>query len=74
VINDGRLTLGGGKIKLDTDPFAVDMVELMDKNMLVRTNQAKTTKGKNVVVCDELCNRMIKPHNPKNGMWKENVL
>jgi hypothetical protein len=29
---------------------------------------------KNVVIYDELCKQMIKPHNPKIGMWKENVL
>jgi hypothetical protein len=37
------------------------MVELMDNKVLVCTDQAETTKGKNVVVSDELCNRMIKP-------------
>jgi hypothetical protein len=61
-------------MKLDTDPFPIGMVELMDKKVLVRTNQAETTKGKNVAVSDELCNQIIKPHNPKIGMWKENVL
>jgi hypothetical protein len=30
------------------------------------------TKGKNVVIFDDLHNRMIKPHNPKIGVWKEN--
>jgi hypothetical protein len=60
-------------MKLDTDPFLVDMVELMGKKVLVRMDQAETTKGKNVVIFDEL-HRMIKPHNPKIGMWKENVL
>jgi hypothetical protein len=75
VINDGRLTLGdGGKMKLDTDPFPIGMVELMDKKVLVRTNQAETTKGKNVVVSNEMCNQMIKPHNSEIGVWKENVL
>jgi hypothetical protein len=69
------LTLGdGGKIKLDTDPFPIGMVKLMDKKVLVRTDQAKMTKGKNVVVSDELRNWMIKPHNLKIGMRKENVL
>jgi hypothetical protein len=53
----------GGKMKLDTD-----------NKVLVRTTQAEMTMGKNVVVFDELCNRMIKPHNSKIGMWKENVL
>jgi hypothetical protein len=74
VINNGRLTLGdGGKMKLDMDPFPIGMVELMNKKVLVRTDQAKMTKGKNVVISDELHNRMIKPHNMEIGMWK-NVL
>jgi hypothetical protein len=47
VINDGRLTLGdGGKMKLDMDPFPVGMVELEQKKILVRTDQAETTKGR----------------------------
>jgi hypothetical protein len=75
VINDGRLTLGdGGKMKLDMDLFPIGMVKLMDKKVLVCTDQAETTKGKNVVIFDELRNRMIKPHNLEIGMWKENVL
>jgi hypothetical protein len=75
VINDDRLTLGdGGKLKLDMDPFPVGMVKLMDKKVLVRTDQAETTKGKNVIVSDELRNRMIKPHNPEIGVWKDNLL
>jgi hypothetical protein len=75
VINNGRLTLGdGGKMKLDTDLFSIGMVDLIDKKVLVRTNQAETIKGKNVVVFDELRNRMIKPHNLEIGVWKENML
>jgi hypothetical protein len=57
-------------MKLDTDPFPVGM----DKNVLVRTDQAETTKGKNMVISDQLHNWMIKPHNLKIGVWKENVL
>jgi hypothetical protein len=69
VINDGRLTLGdGGKMKLDIDPFPISMVELMDKKVLVRTDQAETTKGKNVAIFDELRNQMIKPHNSEIGV------
>jgi hypothetical protein len=49
------------------------MVELELKKILVCTNQAKTTKGKNVIVSDDLRNRMIKPHNPEVGVWNENV-
>jgi hypothetical protein len=75
VINDDQLILGdGGKMKLDTDPFPIGMVELMDKKVLVRTDQAEKTKGKNVVISDQLHNRIIKPHNLEIGVWKENVL
>jgi hypothetical protein len=74
VINDGRLTLGdAGKMKLDTDPFPIGMVELEQKKILVRTDQVETTKGRNVVVSNDLRNRMIKPHNPEVGMLTENV-
>jgi hypothetical protein len=61
-------------MKLDMDPFLIVMVELTDKNVLVRTDQAEMTKGKNVVVSDELHTWLIKPHNLEIGVWKENVL
>jgi hypothetical protein len=61
-------------MNLDTDPFPIGMVELMDKKVLVCTDQAEATKGKNVVISNELRNRMIKRHNLEIGMWKENVL
>jgi hypothetical protein len=56
-INDGQLTLGdGGKMKLDTDPFPVGMIEIEHKKILVRMDQAETTKGKNMVISDDLHN------------------
>jgi hypothetical protein len=74
VINDGQLTLGeGGKMKLDTDPFLINMIDLEHKKIVVRTDQAEMIKGKSVVIFDDLRNRMIKPHNPEIGVWKENV-
>jgi hypothetical protein len=60
-------------MKLDTNPFPVSMVELEHRKILVRTEQAKMTKGKNVVVSDNRRNWMIKPHNLEIGVWKENV-
>jgi hypothetical protein len=61
VINDGRLTLGGGgKMKLDTNSFPISMVKLEHKKILVRMDQAEMTKGKNVVISDNLRNRMIR--------------
>jgi hypothetical protein len=74
VINDSRLTLDdGGKMKLNIDSFPIGMVEIEHKKILVCIDQAETTKGKNVVIFDDLHNRVIKPHNPKIGVWKENV-
>jgi hypothetical protein len=74
MINDGRLTLGdGGKMKLDTGPFPIGMVEIEHKKILVRMDQAETTMGKNVVVSNDLHKQMIKPHNLEIGVWKENV-
>jgi hypothetical protein len=60
-------------MKLDTDPFPIGMVEIAHKKIPVRMDQAKTAKGKNVVISNDLHNRMIKPHNPEIGVWKENV-
>jgi hypothetical protein len=60
-------------MKLNTDPFPVSMVDLKHKKILVRTDQAETNKGKSVVIFDDLHNRMIKPHNPEIGVWKENM-
>jgi hypothetical protein len=60
-------------MKPNTDLFPVSMVKLEHKKILVRTDQADMTKGKNVVVSDDFRNRVIKPHNPKIGVWKENV-
>jgi hypothetical protein len=61
-------------MKLNIDLFPIGMVELMDKKVLVCTDQAETTKGKNMVISNELRNRMIKPHNLEIGVWKENML
>jgi hypothetical protein len=60
-------------MKPNMNPFPVSMVELEHKNILVCMDQAETTKGKNVAIFDDLCNRMIGCHNPEIGMWKENV-
>jgi hypothetical protein len=73
VLNDGRLTLGdGSKMKLDVDPFLVSMVNLEEK-ILVHSSQASTTRGKNMIVLDELKHQMMVPHNPKVSVWKENT-
>jgi hypothetical protein len=50
-------------MKLELDPFLVDIINFEEKNVPVRTDQASTTRGKNVVVSDELKVRMMKPWN-----------
>ena len=39
--------------KVDQNPFLVDVLELNNPKVLVRPSQAKSTKGKNVVIGDE---------------------
>jgi hypothetical protein len=60
-------------MKLDPDLFLVSMVELMDKKVLLHTDQAETTKGKNVLISNELRNQMNKSLNPEIRVWKENM-
>jgi hypothetical protein len=73
-LNDDHLTFGeSSQMKLDVDPFPVDMINFEEKRVLVRTDKAATTKGKRVVVSDDLRQKMLKPRNPKPGVWKENV-
>jgi hypothetical protein len=74
-LNDDRLTLGDGhKMRLDADPFLVNMnmINFKEKQVLVRTSQADTTKGKRVIVSDEPKLRMITLENPEPGKWKVN--
>jgi hypothetical protein len=60
-------------MNLDTDPFPIGMVELEHKKILLCTDQAETTKGKSVVISDDLHNRIIKPHSLEISVWKENM-
>lgn len=69
-LNDNRLTLGdGNKMRLDSDPFPVRVNMI---NVLVRTSQADSTQGKNVVMSDEPRARMMKPRSPEPRVWKLN--
>jgi hypothetical protein len=58
-------------MKLDKDPFPtnMNMVELDGKKVLFRPSQAKSTKGKEVIIGEEQPSRMIKPKSPKDGQW-----
>jgi hypothetical protein len=60
-------------MKLDVDPFSVDIINFAKKKVLVRQDQAGTTRGKNVLVSDEFRLKMLKPKKPEVGVWKENA-
>jgi hypothetical protein len=73
-INNDHLTLGDNHwMKVNVDPFLVDMINFEEKKVLVHSDQASMTRGKNVVVSDELRAQMMKPRNPEVGMWKRNM-
>jgi hypothetical protein len=72
-LNDSRLTFGGNRqMKLDANPFLVDLINFEEKKILVRPSQANITKGKNVIVSDKPRAKMIKPSQLEIGMWKAN--
>src|SRR3954469_7470100 len=58
-------------MKLDSDPFPVNMIEFHNKKMLIRSDQVESAKEKNVVE-DNAPPRMIKPKDPEIGVWKVN--
>jgi hypothetical protein len=61
-------------MKLDKGPFLANMntVKLNGKNVLVQPSQAKSTKGKEVVIGEDRQPRMIRPKNPEIGWSKKN--
>jgi hypothetical protein len=64
-LSNDRLTLGDAQqMKLDLVPFSVAMINFEENRVLVRTDQAESTKGKKVLVSDELNTQLVKPRNP----------
>nr|AAQ56390.1 putative gag-pol precursor [Oryza sativa Japonica Group] len=71
-IDEGRLKFtNGSKMKLDHDPFPVNTINFNDKKVLIRPEQAESTKGKGVII-GEPRPKMIVPKKPEVGVWKEN--
>jgi hypothetical protein len=64
----------GNKMKLDIDPFPMNMnmINFEEYWVMVRTDQANTTRGKRVVVWDEPRQWMMVPKSPEPGEWKIN--
>jgi hypothetical protein len=61
-------------MKLDSYPFLVNvnLINFEEKRVLVRMDQADTTRGKKVIVSDEPRLKMMVPKNPKLVEWKVN--
>jgi hypothetical protein len=49
------------------------MINFEEKRVLVQSDQAESTMGKNMVVSIQLTTSMMMPRNPKASIWKENV-
>jgi hypothetical protein len=59
-------------MKLDVNPFPVDAIDFEEKKVLVQTDQAATTVGKNVVVSDDLRVRMLKRgRSLEENVWRK---
>nr|CAH66649.1 OSIGBa0146I21.6 [Oryza sativa]CAH66655.1 OSIGBa0092J07.1 [Oryza sativa] len=71
-IDEGRLKFtNGSKMKLDDEPFPVNTINFNDKKVLIRLEQAESTKGKEVVIGEPMP-KMIVPKKPEVGVWKQN--
>jgi hypothetical protein len=72
-ISDGRLTfIESSKMKLDIDPFPINVIDFTNKKMLIRSDQTESAIGKNVLIDDNAPPRMIKPKNLVVEEWKVN--
>jgi hypothetical protein len=61
-------------MRLDIDPFLANTIGCGKRKILVRIDHADTTRGKNVIVLDDLRNWMIKPRSPEVGVWKNTLM
>jgi hypothetical protein len=61
-------------MKLDKDLFPANMntIKLDGKKVLIRSSQAESTKGKEVVIGEERQPRIIRPKNSEIARWKKN--
>jgi hypothetical protein len=61
-------------MKLNKDSFLenMNMIELDGTKVLIHPSQAKSTKGKDMVIGEERSPRMIKSTSLKDGQWQKN--
>jgi hypothetical protein len=65
-INEGQLCLK--QMQVDNDPFPVKAIDLQGAKVLVRPDQAKPTKGKNVIIGKE------RPKSCVDKIWSRKVV
>jgi hypothetical protein len=65
-INEGQLCLK--KMQVDNDLFSVSAIDLQGAKVLVRSEQAESTKGKNVIIDEE------GPKSCKDKIWSREVV
>jgi hypothetical protein len=56
--------------KVNINPFPIDAIDFENKKILIRSDQAESTKEKNVFIDDNAAPRMIKPKSPEIGVQK----
>jgi ribosomal protein S17E len=56
-------------LKLVHNPF--NEIDFDNKRVLIRSSQAESTKGKNVIASDEYITKMVKPRGPEIKVWKK---
>ena len=58
-INEGRLIISAMQIDQNPFPMHMHMLELTNPKVLIRPDQAKTTKGENVIIGEERPKRKV---------------
>ena len=53
--------------KIDNNPFPMHTVDLQNPKILIRPNQAESTKGKNVVIGDERPEKKLTSKTPQGA-------
>jgi hypothetical protein len=65
-INEGQLCLK--QMQVDNDLFPVNIIDLQGAKVMVRPEQAKSTKGKNVIISEE------RPNSYDDKIWSSEVV
>jgi hypothetical protein len=65
-INEGQLCLK--QMQVDNDLFSINTIDLQGAKVLVRLDQAESTKGKNLIIGEE------RPKSYEDKIWSRKVV